>query len=315
VRGRAARAARVAPALAVLLAACAAPAPLPSLPPRPPPTAARPPPIPLAPQDLHDEPAVVGVVHVVRRGETLYRIARTYGIPLADLAETNGITDPRQVAVGTELFVPGATRVLEVPGATEPAPDPARSEGDAGAGSATTPVTPAEPPPGVAHPPPTPAAATARPPAHPAAAAHPATPTAPARPSIAPASVERPGSPKLAWPVHGVLYARYGKRAGQRHDGIDIAAPEGTAVTAAAAGKVIYVGEQAGYGSIVILRHDDGLVTLYAHTSRVLVEEGRSVRRGESIARVGQTGRTTGPHLHFEVREGTRPRNPLLYLP
>jgi len=65
----------------------------------------------------------------------------------------------------------------------------------------------------------------------------------------------------------------------------------------------------------VILRHDDGLVTVYAHASAVLVREGARVRRGQPVARVGQTGRTTGPHLHFEVREGTRPRNPLLYLP
>jgi len=74
-------------------------------------------------------------------------------------------------------------------------------------------------------------------------------------------------------------------------------------------------GEQAGYGAIVIVKHEGGLVTLYAHNSRLLVEEGAHVRRGEPIARVGQTGRTTGPHLHFEVRDGTRPRNPLLYLP
>jgi murein DD-endopeptidase MepM/ murein hydrolase activator NlpD len=121
--------------------------------------------------------------------------------------------------------------------------------------------------------------------------------------------------PRLAWPLRGILYGRYGVRGGQRHDGIDIAAPEGTAVTAAAPGKVIYVGEQAGYGSIVILRHDGGLLTLYAHASAVLVADGQAVRRGEPVARVGQTGRTTGPHLHFEVREGTRPRNPLLYLP
>jgi murein DD-endopeptidase MepM/ murein hydrolase activator NlpD len=112
-----------------------------------------------------------------------------------------------------------------------------------------------------------------------------------------------------------VLYGRYGVRSGKRHDGIDLAAPEGTAIGAAAAGTVIYAGEQSGYGSIIILRHADGLVTLYAHCSALLVEEGREVRHGEAIAKVGQTGRTSGPHLHFEVREGTRPRNPLLFLP
>ncbi len=112
-----------------------------------------------------------------------------------------------------------------------------------------------------------------------------------------------------------MLYGRYGVREGRRHDGIDLAAPEGTAVVAAAAGTVIYAGEQAAYGRILILRHEGGLVTLYAHNSRLLVKEGEKVARGEPIARVGETGRTTGPHLHFEVRDGTRPKNPLLYLP
>jgi murein DD-endopeptidase MepM/ murein hydrolase activator NlpD len=104
-------------------------------------------------------------------------------------------------------------------------------------------------------------------------------------------------------------------RGGRRHDGIDISAPEGTAIHAASEGTVIFAGEQSGYGSIVILKHEGGIVTLYAHASKLLVDEGARVRRGDPIARVGQTGRTTGPHLHFEVRDGTRPRNPLLYLP
>ncbi len=125
----------------------------------------------------------------------------------------------------------------------------------------------------------------------------------------------RAGGAPLAWPLKGVLYGRYGVRDKRRHDGVDIAAPQGAIVSAAAAGTVIYAGEQAGYGAIVILRHEGGLVTLYAHNSAILVEEGDRVARGEPIARVGQTGRTSGPHLHFEVREGARPRNPLLFLP
>jgi murein DD-endopeptidase MepM/ murein hydrolase activator NlpD len=112
-----------------------------------------------------------------------------------------------------------------------------------------------------------------------------------------------------------VLYRGYGVRQGQRHDGIDIAAPEGSTVQAAAPGEVVYTGRQSGYGVIVILQHPGGLVTLYAHNSAVLVKEGDRVEAGTPIARVGQSGRTTGPHLHFEVREGTKPRNPLGYLP
>lgn len=227
------------------------------------------PPIPLSPTGPHDEPGLAGIVHVVARGETIYRIARTYGIDPADLMETNGIVDPTEVAVGTGLFVPGATRALEIPppgAATEGAPAPAAG------------------PPG-------------------------------GRPSPSPGPPPGRGDAvALSWPVQGVLYGRFGTRQGERHDGIDIAAPEGTTVTAAADGAVLFAGEQSGYGWIVILKHAGDLVTLYAHASAVLVRDGQAVRRGQPIARVGQTGKTTGPHLHFEVREGTRPRNPLLYL-
>jgi len=216
----------------------------------------------LAPGAGHIEPELVGVVHVVKGGETLYRIARAYGVPVTDLMEVNDLADPRQLAAGTELFVPGASRRLEI-----------TAGGEAAAASAARPDEPEAPP----------------------RADHVAS--------------------RLRWPLQGVLYSRYGVRQGQRHDGIDISAPEGTQVGAAGPGTVIYAGEQAGYGSIVILRHEGGLLTLYAHASALLVRQGERVAAGQPIARVGQSGRTTGPHLHFEVREGARPRNPLLYLP
>jgi murein DD-endopeptidase MepM/ murein hydrolase activator NlpD len=231
-------------------------------------TPARSLPIPLAASEFHEEPQVVGVVHVVRKGETVYRIARAYGVAPADLLEENGIVDPRQVAVGTELFVPGASRVVGM--------------------EETTGSTPT---------------AVGRPPAHGTA------------PAVEPEHPAPAVKARLAWPLKGVLYGRYGVRSGRRHDGIDLSAPEGTTIGAAAPGAVIYAGEQAGYGSIVILRHEGGLVTLYAHCSKLLVDEGTTVKAGQAIARVGQTGRSSGPHLHFEVREGTRPRNPLLFLP
>jgi lipoprotein NlpD len=266
---------RLAAALAALvLAAC--PAPRATLPPP------RSLPELLAPGEHHDEPGLAGAVHVVRPGETVWRIARAYGIDAADLMETNGIADARTLAVGAELFVPGASRVVEITAAP----------GDAGAA--------ATPSPGAA---PVPAGVSSR------------VTVSPAPPPSAAGRVRGSGEPPLVWPLQGVLYGRYGVRGGKRHDGIDISAPEGTPVVAAAAGTVLYAGEQAGYGQIVILQHEGGLVTLYAHNSRLLVAEGERVRQGQPIARVGQTGRTTGPHLHFEVREGTRPKNPLLFLP
>ena len=215
------------------------------------------------------EPDLVGVVHVVKRGETIYRIARTYGIPPRELMEVNDLRDPRQLEVGMELFVPGAVQVVEVP-----------------------PVAPgAAPEPEVVSPEPAP------------------------EPAPVPSRAAQAKDMKLRWPVQGVLYSRYGVRQGQRHDGIDIAAPEGAYIGAAGPGTVVYAGAQSGYGSIVILRHDGGLLTLYAHASAILVHQGDRVEVGQPIARVGKSGRTSGPHLHFEVRDGTRPRNPLLYLP
>jgi murein DD-endopeptidase MepM/ murein hydrolase activator NlpD len=266
----------------------------------------RAPPVPLRAPPHHEEPGLAGVVHVVRRGETIYRIARAYGIDAADLLETNGIDDPRALAVGTELFVPGATRVVEI-----------EASGNAGASQSPTANATSTPNANATATPSATASATPTRSTNPSAAAPGADPTARSA-GASPAPVARPsraGRPSLSWPLKGVLYGRYGVRGGERHDGIDIAAPEGAPVVAAADGTVLYAGEQPGYGAIVILEHEGGLVTLYAHNSRVLVREGARVRRGEAIARVGQTGRTTGPHLHFEVREGTRPRNPLLFLP
>jgi murein DD-endopeptidase MepM/ murein hydrolase activator NlpD len=285
-----------------LLAACAPP----------PAVTPRAPPVPLATTPHHEEPGLAGVVHVVRRGETLYRIARAYGIDVADLMETNGIEDPRSVATGAELFVPGASRVVEIEGATatatanpNPNPNPSPSP------SPTAPPNPNPTPLDEAgHPEPL---DEARDRLRGAASAATRSRGAPTR--APPSSPSRARAPSLSWPLKGVLYGRYGVRGGERHDGIDIAAPEGAPVLAAADGAVLFAGEQPGYGALVILEHEGGLVTLYAHNSRVLVKEGARVRRGEAIARVGQTGRTTGPHLHFEVRQGTRPRNPLLFLP
>jgi murein DD-endopeptidase MepM/ murein hydrolase activator NlpD len=119
----------------------------------------------------------------------------------------------------------------------------------------------------------------------------------------------------LLWPAPGAVSSHFGPRGHAHHDGIDIAAPEGTPVRAALDGTVVYVGSLRGYGKVVILAHDDGLTTVYAHNSKNLVNPGARVRRGTVIASVGQTGRTTGPNLHFEVRKNNLARDPLVYLP
>ena len=118
----------------------------------------------------------------------------------------------------------------------------------------------------------------------------------------------------FSWPLSGRLTSRFGPRNGSFHDGIDIAAPAGTPVRAAAAGRVIFSDALRGYGNVVIVKHANGFTTVYAHQRRNLVKDGQIVQRGEIIGEVGETGRVTGPSLHFEVRSGKNARNPLHYL-
>jgi murein DD-endopeptidase MepM/ murein hydrolase activator NlpD len=118
------------------------------------------------------------------------------------------------------------------------------------------------------------------------------------------------------WPVAGgAVTSPFGRRAADHHDGIDIQAPVGTVVHAAQAGRVIYSAALRGYGNLVIVDHGGGLATVYAHNQRNLVRVGARVSSGQPIARLGATGRTTAPHLHFEVRKDNVARDPLAYLP
>lgn len=122
-------------------------------------------------------------------------------------------------------------------------------------------------------------------------------------------------SRRSAWvtPLEGRRTSGYGPRWGRQHGGVDVAAAAGVPIRAAAAGQVVVAGWGGGYGNLVRLRHANGTVTAYAHMSRILVQ-GSSVRAGEVIGEVGSTGRSTGPHLHFEVRTDDRPLNPINYL-
>ncbi|MFM7144677.1 MAG: murein hydrolase activator EnvC family protein [Alphaproteobacteria bacterium] len=119
----------------------------------------------------------------------------------------------------------------------------------------------------------------------------------------------------FAWPIDGPVSSKFGPRGRTHHDGIDIAVPRGTPVHAAAGGVVIFTGELRGYGNTVIVEHPSGLTTVYAHLASVSPATGARVRRGETIGTVGETGRTTGPNLHFEVRRNRIARDPLAFLP
>jgi murein DD-endopeptidase MepM/ murein hydrolase activator NlpD len=207
----------------------------------------------------------------VHAGETLWRIARTYQVPLEALLRENSLQDPTQLEAGTTLFIPGATAELAV----------------APAGSL-------------------PAARTGYARRHPPSS----IPRAGGR-ALDPAAQGEP----LAWPTAGVLISGFGVRERDNHFGIDLASPEGTPIRAANDGVVLFAGEQRGYGNLILIAHDRDVVTVYAHNERNLVSQGDRVSRGAEIGRVGRTGNATGPHLHFEVRVATQPRDPLGFLP
>jgi lipoprotein NlpD len=199
-----------------------------------------------------------GIYHVVKPGETLYRIGKAYDLNYAELARLNQLRDPNHIRVGQRLFIPGATSQLPVEM-----------------------ITPSD-----------------------------AIATVPL-----PAESNDPPEYGLVWPVTGGINSRFGRRGESFHDGIDIAAAEGTPIRAIEKGDVIYSDQLRGYGNLVIVRHSGGLVSVYAHNQVNLVREGEVVSRGDVIAKVGSTGRVSGPHLHFEIRKNNVAQDPLLYLP
>jgi murein DD-endopeptidase MepM/ murein hydrolase activator NlpD len=119
------------------------------------------------------------------------------------------------------------------------------------------------------------------------------------------------------WPLkHIEVTSPYGRRGREFHEGVDLRAKVGTPVYAAGNGVVLYAASRIrGYGRMVVIRHDSGLSTVYAHNSRLLVKQGQKVRQGQLVAYSGNTGHTRGPHLHFEVRNGLSPLNPLDMMP
>ena len=130
----------------------------------------------------------------------------------------------------------------------------------------------------------------------------------------APAAPAAGSSAGYVWPVRGSIVSPYGQRWGRLHAGIDIAAPAGTPIVAAASGQVVYAGSMSGYGLIVVIQHAGGIATAYAHNSSIGVGVGQTVAQGETIAAVGCTGHCYGDHVHFEVRVGGSPVDPMGYL-
>jgi len=242
-------------------------------------------------------PAVVpaGNVHIVAPGETLMSISRRYHKPLKQLAEANHIPPHTHLKIGDRIVIPGRVVAAAAPVA-QPAPPP----------PPPTVTAPKAPPPRVqvqaqATPPAAPKTPTVAPTANYAAAGAPATTEATAG----------AGAPTFRWPLRGRVIGGFPKS-----DGIDLAVPEGTAVHAAEDGVVAYAGsELKGYGNLILIRHSNGYVTAYAHASELMVKRNDTVRRGQVIAKSGQSGSVTSPQLHFEIRKGSSPVDPMQYLP
>lgn len=215
----------------------------------------------------HTPPAAEpAAVHVVERGDTVWRIAKRYGVAMDELIRVNRIADVRALAIGMRLRLPGAR-------------PPARAA-----------VVPAAYTPPVAAP-------------------------APSAPELPEARGERETDLAFGWPVHGPLNSPFGARGSRHHAGVDLGAPRGTPVRAVEAGRVIYSERLGGYGNVVIVKHLGDWSSVYAHNARNHVEAGQLVEKGTVVAEVGASGNATHEHLHFELRRGQSPVDPLRYLP
>lgn len=221
--------------------------------------------------------------YTVQRGDTLRSIAASQGVSVADLVRWNALANPNQIEVGQVLRL-GPPRAAEVAAAS-------------GAVASTAPVSPA-------------GSVEARPLDAPAPA--PGVGTARLQPPK-PVDVPRPEAGiELAWPAKGPILEGFGDG---RNKGVDIGGKEGDPVLAAADGDVFYVGASLPqYGNLVIIKHPDDFITVYAHNRTVLVKQGQGVKRGQQVAEMGKSG-TDRTKLHFELRRQGTPIDPMRYLP
>ncbi len=236
------------------------------------------------------------VVHIVQRGETLSEIAKAYGVDTRQLAAWNGVADPNRIRPGQELVV-ASQAIVHTVRRGENATVIARNYGVTVASIAQlnglTNINLLRVGQELLIPPMGGGAVSA---------------LAASRPLILRRKFDR-------WPVQGTISSRFGPRGGSVHEGLDIAASHGTTVRAVAPGRVTYADWAGTYGMLVKIDHGSGIETRYAHNSQILVSLGQYVQAGDPIAKVGSTGRSTGPHLHFEIRVNDEPIDPLGWLP
>jgi murein DD-endopeptidase MepM/ murein hydrolase activator NlpD len=245
-----------------------------------------------------------GYQHTIAAGESLYTIARKYDVTTQALVHANSLSSPDKIVVGQRIVIPGRSDLNSAPAPVQVA--------SAAPGQALGTMPDARPAglPNTANvvqtaatPTPAPVAATPTQPQVTQVASVPTTPVpAAAEPAMS-------GSDKFRWPVSGRVITDF---AASRGTGINIDVPEGSSVKAAENGTVIYVGSGVeGYGNLVLIRHPNGYVSAYAHLQNMSVAKGATVNRGDSIGTVGMTGSVSRPQLHFELRKGATPVDPV----
>ncbi len=224
-------------------------------------------------------------VHIAAPGDTLSKLSRMYHKPVTEIARANNIPPYAKLKMGDRILIPGAPRT-PAPAIARPQPQRPGSQR----------VVSAEPP----------------------SNARMVTPAKddPVKDEQTASADPSTGGPGFRWPARGRIITGYGpKPNGQQNDGINLAVPEGTPVKASDDGVIAYSGnELKGYGNLVLVRHPNGFVTAYAHASELLVKRGERVKRGQVIARSGQTGNVASPQLHFEIRKGSTPVDPMQHL-
>jgi len=245
-----------------------------------------------------------GGVHEVASGDTLFSLGRKYGVSPYAIADANGLKHSATLQLGQSLKIPagGTGKIV----AKQAAPTLAEPADETVASGTETPG----------------GQDSAQPAKKPAVAEQVPAPDNAGQQEQQQASAETPqpaapaDSSAMRWPVRGKIISGFGaKPNGLKNEGINIAVPEGTSVRAAEGGVVAYAGnELKGYGNLVLIRHEGGWVTAYAHAKELFVKRGDTVKRGDVIAKAGQTGSVSSPQLHFEVRKGAVAMDPLKFL-
>ncbi|MDR1025920.1 MAG: peptidoglycan DD-metalloendopeptidase family protein [Lactobacillus sp.] len=242
--------------------------------------------------------------HTVAKGDTLYNISKRYNVDITSLSRHNNLAPPYTLSIGQKLALPGSvggSSAVVAASASASATASASVSASKTASSVKKPATKAATKPA--------ATKTTKTVAKKTTAKKATTKTA----YVAPSKTRKS---KFSWPLRGQILSPYGTIAkGRNNDGINIKASLGAAIKAADSGTVAYAGnELKGFGNLILIKHADGWITAYAHNDKLLVKKGQKVARGEKIATAGSTGGVNTPQLHFEVRQGKKPVNPISYL-